>query len=206
MNEYQVAAYEKLSAELEIPILAPEIAAGSLYTRAEWVRREASDMSRIDVLRGGVTGCLKTAAMCEAFGVRLEIHMAGFGNLQVLGATSEDTCRYYERGLLAPGVDYETPEPYLAEICDPLDLDGYVRVPGASGHGLPDRLGLHRRAPHRRRRRAVVSGAGAGRRSAGAGHRSAAAARGQGRPAGAGAVAPRRRRPPGRRSDRSRGG
>ena len=103
MNEYQVAAYEKLSAELEIPILAPEIAAGSLYTRAEWVRREASDMSRIDVLRGGVTGCLKTAALCEAFGVRLEIHMAGFGNLQVLGATSEDTCRYYERGLLAPG-------------------------------------------------------------------------------------------------------
>lgn len=135
LNEYQVAAYEKLSAELAIPILAPEIAAGSLYTRAEWVRRGAADMSRIDVLRGGVTGCLKTAAVCEAFGVRLEIHMAGFGNLQVLGATSEDTCRYYERGLLAPGIDYETPEPYLQELCDPLDADGCVRVPMQPGMG-----------------------------------------------------------------------
>ena len=61
--------------------------------------------------------------------------MAGFGNLQVLGATSEDTCRYYERGLLAPGVDYETPEPYLEELCDPLDPDGCVRVPQHPGLG-----------------------------------------------------------------------
>jgi len=28
--------------------------------------------------------------------------MSGFGNLQILAATSEDTCEYYERGLLAP--------------------------------------------------------------------------------------------------------
>lgn len=33
---------------------------------------------------------MKTAALCEAFGVRCELHMSGFGNLQVLGATSED--------------------------------------------------------------------------------------------------------------------
>ena len=36
--------------------------------------------------------------------MRCEIHMSGFGNLQVLGATSEDVCEYYERGLLGPGV------------------------------------------------------------------------------------------------------
>jgi L-alanine-DL-glutamate epimerase-like enolase superfamily enzyme len=61
--------------------------------------------------------------------------MSGFGNLQILAATSEDTCEYYERGLLAPGVDYETPPPYLEELCDPLDADGYVRVPQAPGMG-----------------------------------------------------------------------
>ncbi len=135
MPEYRVKSYIKLAAQLEIPILSPEIAAGSLYTRADWILRGASDMSRIDVLRGGITGCHKMAGICEAFGMKLEMHMAGFGNLQVLGATSEDVCGYYERGLVAPGVDYETPPPYWQEICDPLDSDGYVRVPHEPGMG-----------------------------------------------------------------------
>lgn len=92
-------------------------------------------MSRIDVLRGGITGCMKMAAICEAFGVKCEIHMSGFGNLQVLGATSEDVCEYYERGLLAPNIDCETPLPYFEEICDPMDSEGYVTVPQEPGMG-----------------------------------------------------------------------
>jgi L-alanine-DL-glutamate epimerase-like enolase superfamily enzyme len=135
MNEYRVGAYEKLCAELDIPILAPEIAAGSIYTRADWILRGASDMIRIDVLRGGVTGVRKMAAICEAFGVKCEVHMSGFANLQLLGATSEDVCEYYERGLLARGVEEETPPPYLEAVCDPLDDDGYVTVPTEPGMG-----------------------------------------------------------------------
>ncbi|NLF02207.1 MAG: enolase [Anaerolineales bacterium] len=135
MPEYRVSAYEKLCRELDIPILSPEIAAGSLYTRADWIHRGASDMSRIDVLRGGITGVRKMVAVCEAYGVRCELHMSGFANLQMLGSTSEDVCGYYERGLLAPGVDDETPPPYLEAICDPLDSEGYVHVPQEPGLG-----------------------------------------------------------------------
>jgi L-alanine-DL-glutamate epimerase-like enolase superfamily enzyme len=135
MSEYRVEAYVRLCRELSIPVLGPEIAAGSIYTRADWILRGASDMSRIDVLRGGITGCHKMAAICEAFGVKCEIHMAGFGNLQILGATSDDVCEYYERGLLAPGVDETTPPPYLEAICDPLDADGCVPVPQEPGMG-----------------------------------------------------------------------
>ena len=135
MPEYRVAAYEKLCRELDIPILSPEIAAGSFYTRADWILRGASDMSRIDVLRGGVTGVKKMAAVCEAYGVKCEIHMSGFANLQILGSTSEDVCEYYERGLLAPGVDYETPPPYLEVIGDPMDEEGYVHLPQEPGMG-----------------------------------------------------------------------
>jgi L-alanine-DL-glutamate epimerase-like enolase superfamily enzyme len=135
MPEYRVGAYEKLCRDLEIPVLSPEIAAGSVYTRADWIRRSASDMSRIDVLRGGITGVKKMVSVCEAYGVRCEIHMSGFGNLQILGATSEDTCQYYERGLLAPGVAYDTPPPYLRQICDPMDDEGFVRVPQGPGMG-----------------------------------------------------------------------
>jgi L-alanine-DL-glutamate epimerase-like enolase superfamily enzyme len=92
-------------------------------------------MSRIDVLRGGITGCHKMAAICEAFGVKCELHMSGFGNLQILGATSEDVCEYYEHGLDAPGVDCDTPPPYLEAICDPVASDGTVPVPQEPGLG-----------------------------------------------------------------------
>jgi L-alanine-DL-glutamate epimerase-like enolase superfamily enzyme len=135
MPEYRVSSYEKLCRELDIPILSPEIAAGSLYTRADWLKRGASDMSRIDVLRGGVTGVKKLAGVCEAYGVKCEIHMSGFANLQLLGSTSEDVCEYYERGLLAPGVEYETPPPYLEVIGDPMDQQGYVHLPQEPGIG-----------------------------------------------------------------------
>lgn len=135
MPEHRVETYIRLARELSIPICSPEILEGSVFTRADWIRQGASDISRIDVLRGGITGAKKTTTVCEAYGVRCEIHMSGIGNLHVLGSTSEDTCEYYERGLLAPGVDYERPLPYLAEPPDALDANGYVRVPQQPGLG-----------------------------------------------------------------------
>jgi L-alanine-DL-glutamate epimerase-like enolase superfamily enzyme len=135
LNEYRVETYVKLCKELDIEIVSPELAEGNLYTRADWIVRGASDISRTDVLRGGLTPCKKTVGICEAFGVKCEIHMSGFANLQLLAATSEDTCEFYERGLEAPGMDYDLPQPCLEEICDPLDHDGYVHVPQGAGLG-----------------------------------------------------------------------
>ena len=135
MPEHQVGSYVRLADELSVPICSPEIAEGGIYTRAEWILRRASDISRIDVLRGGITGVMKMVATCEAFGLRCELHMSGFGNLQVLGATSEDVCEFYERGLLGPGIDYDATPPYLTAACDPMDPDGFVTVPQAPGLG-----------------------------------------------------------------------
>ena len=58
--------------------------------------------------------------------------MSGFGNLQILGATSEDVCEYYERGLLAPGVDYDAIPAYL-------ELPAMRWTPTASSPCQPDR-------------------------------------------------------------------
>ena len=135
MPEERVESYVRLTRELAIAICSPEILAGHVFTRADWVKRGASDISRIDVLRGGITAAKKTAIVCEAFAVRCEIHMSGIGNLHVLGSTSEDTCEYYERGLLAPGVDYDAPLPYLNESLDPMDDEGYVALPSRPGLG-----------------------------------------------------------------------
>jgi L-alanine-DL-glutamate epimerase-like enolase superfamily enzyme len=135
MPEHRIDAYVRLADELTIPICSPEIAEGGIYTRAEWILRRASDISRIDVLRGGITGAMKMAATCDAFGLRCELHMSGFGNLQVLAATSEDVCEFYERGLVGPSAGYDTTRPYLKAPCDPLDRDGYVTVPRGPGLG-----------------------------------------------------------------------
>lgn len=137
MFEYRMPAYKKLCQELTIPVLGPEVTFGSLYTRVDWIIGGASDMCRIDVMRGGITGAKKMTSICEAFGVKCELHMAGWGNLQILGATSEDTCEYYERGLLAPGFDYEesVQRPYLEEAPDPMDDEGYVKIPQEPGIG-----------------------------------------------------------------------
>ena len=135
MPEYRVESYVRLGRELSIPILSPEIVAGGVFSRADWILRGAGDMSRIDALRGGITGARKTAIVAEAYGVRCEIHMAGWANLQVIGATSEDTSEYYEKGLMAPGVDIDAPHPYLRDIPDRIDADGNVHLPAKPGMG-----------------------------------------------------------------------
>src|SRR6478672_11079530 len=135
MPEYRVESYVRLARELRIPVLSPEIAAGGVFTRADWILRGASDFSRIDVLRGGITGARKTAIVCEAYAVRCEIHMSGIDNLHVIAATHEDTSLYYERGLLAPGVDYDATLPYLRTSLDAMDSDGYVHLSQRPGLG-----------------------------------------------------------------------
>jgi L-alanine-DL-glutamate epimerase-like enolase superfamily enzyme len=135
MPEYRVESYVRLCRELTIPILSPEIIAGGVFSRADWMLRGASDMTRIDVVRGGITGARKTAVVAEAYGIRCELHMAGWGNLQVMGATSEDTSEYYEKGLLAPGVDYDKTHPYLTNNCDKIDAEGYVHLSQKPGMG-----------------------------------------------------------------------
>ncbi len=135
LPEHWLDLYVRLANELTIPICGPELVAGSFYTRADWVQRRASDMSRIDVLHGGITGAMKMAAICDAFGVQCELHMSGFGNLQVLGATSETVCEYYECGLLGPGARYHRTPHYLTNPCDIVDIDGFVTVPDGPGLG-----------------------------------------------------------------------
>ena len=98
MPEYRVKSYVRVCREPSIPVLAPEIAAGGVSTRAEWILR-----------------------------------MAGFVNLQVCGATPEDTSAWNEKGRLGPGVDYDAPHPYLCKNCGSLDTDGLVNLPTAPG-------------------------------------------------------------------------
>jgi len=135
MDEHSTSSYVWLADQLAIPVVGPETAEGKMHTRAEWIVRGASDISRGGVGDlGGITPLIKTAHLCESFGVRMEVHGNGVGNLHVLCAMGIPG-EYYERGLLHPFLDYEQPQPWLNEIVDPMDAQGYVHVSNKPGLG-----------------------------------------------------------------------
>ena len=106
-----------------------------MQTRAEWIVNKAADISRGGVGDlGGISPLIKTAHLCESHGVRMEVHGGGPGNLHVLCAMGI-AGEFYERGLLHPFIDYETPKPWLNELADPMDDEGFVHVSQEPGLG-----------------------------------------------------------------------
>lgn len=135
MDEHNTASYIWLCQNLTLPICGPESAEGQLFTRGEWIRQQVADISRAGVMDvGGITPVMKIAHLCESFGVRLELHSPGAGNLQCLAAMGIPG-QYYERGLLHPHMDYEAQSPWLNQIDDPLDPDGSITVSTRPGLG-----------------------------------------------------------------------
>jgi len=133
MEEASVQSYRWLAEQLRTPIIGPETAWGKHMARAEWVVAGACDILRVGVVgSGGITPALKAVHLAESFGMDCEIHGNGSGALAVIGATLSG--RWYERGLLHPHSDYDTPPPHLRSIVDPL-VDGKVRMPTAPGLG-----------------------------------------------------------------------
>lgn len=136
MIETRIEAYRRLTQELDIAILGPEHLPGGVFSRAEWVLQGASNMLRIDHDYGGITGSYKLVNVAQSFGIQCEMHGGGWANSHIMGATTEATCEYFERGLLRPGFDYEKPKPYLKSICDPMDDHGNVILPKKPGLGM----------------------------------------------------------------------
>jgi L-alanine-DL-glutamate epimerase-like enolase superfamily enzyme len=137
MEEASVQSYKWLADQIATPVLGPETSWGKHMARAEWVAAGACDILRVGVVgSGGIIPAIKAVHTAESFGMGCEIHGNGSGALAVIGAT---LCgEWYERGLLHPHSDYDTPPPHLRSIVDPSDESGEVALP--SGPGLGDDL------------------------------------------------------------------
>ncbi|AOJ85260.1 mandelate racemase (plasmid) [Burkholderia sp. MSMB0856] len=134
MDEQSMDSYRWLAQQLDIPIVGPESMAGKHYTRADWIAAGACDILRAGVSGvGGITPTLKAVHVAESFGMNCEIHGNGAANLAVTASTAN--CRWYERGLLHPFLDYDTPPAYLRSLPDPMDADGNVHLSQAPGLG-----------------------------------------------------------------------
>ena len=135
MDEHSMSSYVWLAQHLDLPICGPETAEGKMYTRAEWIKHDAADIVRGGAGDlGGITPLVKVAHLAEAFGMKMEVHGGGAANLHVLCAMGIPGL-FYERGLLHPFVDYDTPRPWLYQLEDPMDDEGYVHVSQEPGLG-----------------------------------------------------------------------
>ncbi|MCH7801715.1 MAG: enolase [Chloroflexi bacterium] len=135
MDEHSISSYAWLAEQLDIPILGPETAEGSMHTRAEWILRGACDITRGGVGDvGGITPLMKIAHLAESFGMAMEVHGGGAGNLSALGAMGIPG-EFYERGLLHPFIDYDEVEPWLNSKVDDMDEEGFVHLPQEPGVG-----------------------------------------------------------------------
>ncbi len=135
MDEHSMSSYVWLCQNTALPICGPETAEGKMFTRAEWIKAGACDIVRGGVGDlGGITPLLKVAHLAESFGMRMEVHGGGVGNLHVLCAMAMPG-EFYERGLLHPFVDYEAPKPWLNRLDDPMDEQGFVHVSPLPGLG-----------------------------------------------------------------------
>ena len=92
--------YVKLKKHLHIPIMATELPAAGPTSYAPWVMERATDFLRGDVaVKGGLTSCLKTAHLAEAFHMNYEVHHGGnslnnVANLHLIMAIPN--CEYFE--------------------------------------------------------------------------------------------------------------
>lgn len=134
MDEYSMASYKWLTDRIHLPIAGPESVEGTFRSRADWAAAGAVDILRIGVnSAGGIGSAIKTCHLAEAFGMDCEIHGGGAGTLALFGAAPNS--RWYERGLLHPHLDFDTPPPHLRAVIDPIDLDGLVHLPDGPGLG-----------------------------------------------------------------------
>ena len=137
LPHHDIEGYAELRRALRVPIIGAETVAGHGPAVASYLRANALDMVLCDVYwKAGITGMVKTAALCEAMGVKVASHhgaspLMNMANLQVLcGATNADWIE-----ILVPESGYNFALPaYLAP-----DAGGFVHLPEGPGLGVvPD--------------------------------------------------------------------
>lgn len=125
--------YVKLKQALNIPIMATELPGTGPRSYAPWIMNQATDYLRGDVaIKGGLTSCLKTAHLAEAFQMNYEVHHGGnslnnVANLHLIMAIPN--CEYFE--VLLP--DSVQKHGLVQDI--EVDADGMVHAHQGPGLG-----------------------------------------------------------------------
>ena len=133
LHDQDIYNYVKLRQALRIPILATEYPMTGLESYQPWITERATDYLRGDVaVKGGLTTCLKTAHLAEAFRMNYEVHHGGnslnnVANIHLCLAIRNTS--FFEVLLPAAAQKYG-----LVEDIE-IGKDGMVRAPEGPGLG-----------------------------------------------------------------------
>lgn len=134
INAYDLGGYAQLCRALEIPVVAAEMVPGSIRSTAQYIAQGAGDILRADVYwRGGITALMKTAHLCEAYGIKTEPHHGGSPLMDVATlhcACAMKNCEFLE--VLVPEARYQFGLKRYLEV----DRKGEVHAPSAAGLGV----------------------------------------------------------------------
>jgi L-alanine-DL-glutamate epimerase-like enolase superfamily enzyme len=134
LRDMDIHGYKMLADKLDIPIAGVEVIPGGMYTRTEYIVDRAVDIVRSDAsFCYGVGHLKKTAALCEAFGLNLEVHTNANSHIDAAHlhviATLKNT-DFFEQLV---------PEKFFHfEACEPIHIDseGFAHVPQGPGLGV----------------------------------------------------------------------
>ena len=132
IHDYDMYGYKQLADALDIAVAACEWNAGKYFTAAQFIQARAADIIRSDPSwKGGFTGFLKTAHLCEAYGMNCEVHagctpLMDVANLHA--ACAIKNCRYLKLSI------EEDSFGLMAGVSP--DEDGLVTAPTDLGLGV----------------------------------------------------------------------
>ena len=124
---------QRLCAELDIPVLAPETLMHDLELSAAWLISRATDSLRVNA-RHGTTSLLKLAHLAELHGTRVEMNGPGglFGLVHAHLMCAISNTSYYE---YFPNGSRDVMGKEIGLLNPPVPENGHITPPGTPGWG-----------------------------------------------------------------------
>ena len=133
MDHFSIQALARLKEKLDIPLAVAEATFGGPFDALTQILDGAGDIiltGPLDPYKGGFTGVMKTAAICQGFGMMCAIHGCDISHLHASCAV--ENCRYFER--LVPSGFLEPPG--IRTTATEISPDGFVTPGESPGLGL----------------------------------------------------------------------
>jgi L-alanine-DL-glutamate epimerase-like enolase superfamily enzyme len=133
MDHFNITALARLAQELEIPLAVAEATHGGPWDALAQIRAGAGDIiltGPLDAYKGGFTGVMKTAHICEGFGMMCAMHGGSIASLHA--ACAIYNTKYFER--LVPETYYSPPG--ILDASTQIDDEGYARPWDKPGLGI----------------------------------------------------------------------
>jgi L-alanine-DL-glutamate epimerase-like enolase superfamily enzyme len=133
IDHFNMTVLARLAAELKIPLAVAEATHGGPWDALAQIRAGAADIiltGPLDPYKGGITGVMKTAHICEGYGIMCAIHGGAIPHLHA--ALAIYNTKFFER--LVPETYYSAPG--FIDASTEIDADGFACPWDKPGFGI----------------------------------------------------------------------